>query len=36
MIQDVIDGISLAIDAFDKIEVILENIVRYLQKRDLK
>ncbi len=34
--QDVIDGIYLAIDAFDEIEIILENIDKYLQKRALK
>ena len=31
--QDVIDGIKIAIEVFTKIELILENIIRYKNKR---
>lgn len=34
--QDIIDGIYLAIEVFDKIETILNNIIEYKNRKDLK
>jgi hypothetical protein len=34
--QDIIDGIYLAIEVFDKIETILNNIIAYKNRKDLK
>ncbi len=33
--QDVIDGIKLSMEVFDDIEIILSNIIKYKNKRDL-
>lgn len=33
--QDVLDGIKLSIEVFDDIEMILSNIIKYKDKRDL-
>lgn len=34
--QDIIDGIYLAMDAFEKIEIILDNIIQYKNLKNLK
>jgi len=34
--QDIIEGIYIALEAFDKIEIILNNIIEYKNKKNLK
>lgn len=34
--QDIIDGIELAIEAFDDMEIILENLIEYIKIKNLK
>lgn len=34
--QDIVDGIYLAIESFEKIEIIVDNIIEYKNKKNLK